>query len=242
MRRWLSSFVAIIAASLASAAVMSSAARAADTYYISPSEIDLLQILAPPPSPDSAAGKTDLQGVLAAVNSRTEASIKQAQDDDQRTVFRFADVMGPNFRAETLPLMAQLFQHVYEDGNAATLAAKTFFQRKRPFVVDPDIKIIVVQAPDFSYPSNHSTFGNESGILLAAMVPEKAVAIFARAADYAHNRVIAGVHFPSDVEAGRIAASVIDNALLHNPRFESDFAKAKSEVRAALGLTSAGNQ
>ena len=221
---------------------MSSAARAADTYYISPSEIDLLQILEPPPSPDSAAGKTDLQGVLAAVNSRTEASIKQAQDDDQRTVFRFADVMGPNFRAETLPLTAQLFQHVYEDGNAATLAAKTFFQRKRPFVVDSDIKIIVVQAPDFSYPSNHSTFGNESGILLAAMVPEKAVAIFARAADYAHNRVIAGVHFPSDVEAGRIAASVIDNALLHNPRFESDFAKAKSEVRAALGLTSAGNQ
>jgi acid phosphatase (class A) len=242
MRRWPLSFIALIAASLASAAVVSSAARAADTYYISPSEIDLLQILAPPPPPDSPAGKTDLQGVLAAVNSRTEASIKEAQDDDQRTVFRFADVMGPNFRAETLPLTAQLFQHVYEDGNAATLAAKTFFQRKRPFVVDPDIKIIVMQAPDFSYPSNHSTFGNESGILLAAMVPEKAVAIFARAADYAHNRVIAGVHFPSDVEAGRIAASVIDNALLHNSRFESDFAKAKSEVRAALGLNSTGNQ
>jgi acid phosphatase (class A) len=74
------------------------------------------------------------------------------------------------------------------------------------------------------------------------MVPENAVAIFARAAEYAHNRVVAGVHLPSDVEAGRIAASVIDNTLLHNPHFEADFAQAKTEVRTALGLPAAGNQ
>lgn len=158
MRRLLSSLIALIAASVAPAAL--SEAMAADPYYVGPAEIDLVHILAPPPTPDSPAGKADLQAVLAVVNSRTDAEIKQARDDDQRSVFRFADVMGGNFRAETLPLTAQLFQHVYEDGNGATLAAKSFFQRKRPFVVDPAIKIIVVQAPDFSYPSNHSTFGN----------------------------------------------------------------------------------
>src|SRR5580700_7753531 len=150
--------------------------------------------------------------------------------------------MGPNFRPESVPLAAQLFQHVYEDGSAATVAAKTYFKRQRPFVVDPDIQIIVVQAPDFSYPSNHSSFGYEAGILLAAMVPEKAAAIFQRAADYAHNRVIAGVHFPTDVEAGRIAASVIDNALLHDAHFRTDFERAKSEVRMALGLNAANGQ
>jgi acid phosphatase (class A) len=74
------------------------------------------------------------------------------------------------------------------------------------------------------------------------MVPENAVAIFARGAEYAHNRVVAGVHFPTDVEAGRISASVIDNTLLHNPHFEADFAQAKTEVRAALGLAATGNQ
>jgi acid phosphatase (class A) len=231
-------FVFLIAATLA----LSPAAKAADAFYLNPADVDLVHVLAPPPTEDSPAEATDLQAALAAVNSRTDAQIKAAQADDQRTVFRFADVMGANFRPENLPLAAQLFQHVYEDGNGATVAAKAYFKRRRPFVVDPEIQIIVVQAPDFSYPSNHSTFAYEAGILLAAMVPEKAAAIFQRAADYAHNRVIAGVHFPSDVEAGRISGSVIDNALLHNDHFRTDFERAKSEVRAALGLNAASSQ
>jgi acid phosphatase (class A) len=238
MHRSCNLFVSLIAAALA----VSPAAKAADAFYLNPADVDLVHVLAPPPTEDSPAEASDLQAALAAVNSRTDAQIKSAQADDQRTVFRFADVMGANFRPESLPLATQLFQHVYEDGNGATVAAKAFFKRRRPFVVDPEIQILVVQAPDFSYPSNHSTFAYEAGILLAAMVPEKAAAIFQRAADYAHNRVIAGVHFPSDVEAGRISGSVIDNALLHNDHFRTDFERAKSEVRAALGLNAASGQ
>jgi acid phosphatase (class A) len=230
--------VSLIAAALA----VSAAAQAEDAFYLNPAEVDLIHVLAPPPAPGSPAAITDLQIVLAAVQSRTAAQIEHAQADDHRVVFRFADVMGPNFRSENLPFATQFFQHIYHDGNAATFAAKTYFKRQRPFVVDPDIKIIVVQEPDFSYPSNHSTFAYEAGILLAAMVPEKAAAIFQRAADYAHNRVIAGVHFPTDVEAGRISGSVIDNTLLHDARFLTDFERAKSEVRAALGLNSAGSR
>ncbi len=46
-----------------------------------------------------------------------------------------------------------------------------------------------------SYPSGHATSAYATAILLAAMVPEKATAIFERADRYAENRVIAGVHY-----------------------------------------------
>jgi acid phosphatase (class A) len=50
------------------------------------------------------------------------------------------------------------------------------------------------------------------------------------------------VHFPTDVEAGRISGSVIDNTLLHDAHFLADFERAKSEVRTALGLNAITNQ
>jgi acid phosphatase (class A) len=73
-------------------------------------------------------------------------------------------------------------------------------------------------------------------ILLANMVPERAPAIFARADDWGRSRVVVGVHYPGDVEAARISGSVIDNVLLHDAGFMADFAKAKAEVRRAIGL------
>ncbi len=230
--------VSLIVAALA----VSTAAWAGDPYYIAPAQADLADILAPPPAQDSPEAKADLREVLAAVKSRTEAAIKHAQADDHKIVFRFADVMGPNFTPENLPFTAQFFQHVYEDGNVIVDTTKAHFQRQRPFVVDPAIKIIVVQKPDYSYPSNHSTFAYEAAILLSLMVPEKRVALFERAADYGHNRVLAGVHFPTDIEGGRITGSVIDNVLLHDARFLADFERSKAEVRAALGLQAANGR
>jgi acid phosphatase (class A) len=91
--------VSLIAAALA----VSSAAWAGDPYYIAPAQADLADILAPPPAPGSPAFKADLRAVLAAVKSRTEAAIAHARADDHKIVFRFADVMGPNFTRKTFP-------------------------------------------------------------------------------------------------------------------------------------------
>ena len=58
------------------------------------------------------------------------------------------------------------------------------------------------------------------------------------AVGYGANRMIAGTHFPSDLEAGRIAAAVIAEALLRDPRFQQDLGRARAEI-AAAGAASA---
>src|SRR5579859_6116344 len=79
-----------------SAAALQGLAPAHD-FYLDPSRVDLVHILAPPPAPDSPAGKADLQAVLDAQRTRTPAEVASARADVQLSVFRFADVMGPGF-------------------------------------------------------------------------------------------------------------------------------------------------
>jgi acid phosphatase (class A) len=91
----------------------------------------------------------------------------------------------------------------------------------------------------FSYPSGHATFGALTAILLAQMVPEKHDALMARGWDYGRARVVNGVHFPTDVEAGRIAATVMVALMMQNAHFRAELAEAKAELRSVLGLASA---
>ena len=60
--------------------------------------------------------------------------------------------------------------------------------------------------------------------------------IFARAREYGHNRIVGGVHFPTDDEAGRLTASVIAAVMFGSPAFRADLDAARAELRAALGL------
>ena len=210
--------------------------RLAPEYYVHPSEVDLIHILAPPPAIDSFQGKADLQAVLDAQRARTPAQVESARADACLSIIRFADVMGPGFKAANLPLTIIFFEHVFSDDQHSIQPAKKYFNRPRPFVTDPRVSAIVERQNNPSYPSGHATFAYVAAILLADMVPERAPQIFERAATYADGRVIGGVHYPSDLEAGRISASVIDNALLHNPRALADLAQSKVEVRTAMGL------
>jgi acid phosphatase (class A) len=201
-------------------------AEARDTYYVAPSQVSLSKIIQSPPAADSQAQKDDLKAVLDAQKA-----------DNIVTLFAFvSDVLGPNFNKEKLVVATPFFERVFADQIEACLEVKEHFNRKRPFVIDPGINPVVKQADNPSYPSGHSTTGYVYTVILSMIVPEKAQALFDRAAIYGRNRVIAGVHFPTDVEAGKISAAVIANALIQQPLFMRDFERAKKEIRQALGL------
>ncbi len=206
-------------------------------YYAADDHLDLAGILAPPPVAGSAAQQQDMATVLADQAARTLEEIAQAQGDAQITIYRFADVLGDGFHSGSLPKTEALFQAVGEDSKDLVSAAKDHWQRPRPFVVSPNVHPIVQQPANGAYPSGHATFGYLTAILLSRMVPEKAAALFARGRQYGENRIVAGVHYPSDVESGRISASVIAAGLFNDPAFMKDFEAAKIELRQTLGYT-----
>jgi acid phosphatase (class A) len=71
-------------------------------------------------------------------------------------------------------------------------------------------------------------------ILLAEMVPEQRSALFAFGWKYGDARVVSGVHFPSDVEAGRILGSLLVETMQRDARFRADLRVAREELREVL--------
>jgi acid phosphatase (class A) len=87
-----------------------------------------------------------------------------------------------------------------------------------------------------SYPSGHAAFAAVCAILLSDMVPGKRAQLFARAADFDHSRLIVGAHFPTDLDAGRVAGTIAAALMMQNAAFQRDYAAARLQLRAALGL------
>jgi acid phosphatase (class A) len=86
-----------------------------------------------------------------------------------------------------------------------------------------------------SYPSGHAAYGWTVAMVLARVAPERAPALIARASEYAESRIVCGVHFPTDIEAGRILAVAVVDRLLASRQFQADLAAARAEYsRIAL--------
>ncbi|MGC1549485.1 MAG: phosphatase PAP2 family protein [Rhodanobacter sp.] len=213
------------------------ATLAADGSGQTTTVVDLAQWLSPPPAAGSPAAQEDLRTVLATQKMRTPADDQAAKADSERSVFRFADVLGTDFQPAALPRTAAFFERVAQLDKDTVKVAKSYWKHPRPSDVSSDVHPLSKEKPnDWSYPSGHATFGYTAAILLVNMLPEKRAEIFERADVYAQHRVVMGVHFPSDVAAGRVAGTVIAARLLADPAWQADFNAARDELRKALAL------
>jgi len=200
-------------------------------------EINLLNLLPPPPANDSAQMKAELGEILTVQVTRTPEMAARAVADAEENVWRFSDVIdNPKFTKENLPKFSAFFDRIVETEGAVVDPAKDVWKRPRPHLYSDLVKPIVPLSKSGSYPSGHTTLGTLMGIVLSNMVPEKRPVIMARAWEYGHNRVVGGIHYASDIEAGRIAGTVIAETIMTHDDYKSEYEGAKAELRAALGL------
>ena len=199
--------------------------------------VEVSNLLPPPPAAGSAAARQDLDAVLAVQKSRTAQEMAAAKADVEHSMFRFADAIGLTAQPSTLPKTAAFFERVAKFDKAQVKQAKAYFHRPRPSVVSSEVHPLSKDKPDdWSYPSGHATFGYTTAVLLANMLPEKRAEIFARADLYAQHRIVMGAHFPSDLEAGKLAGTVIAAQILRDAQWQGDYNAARGELRKALGL------
>jgi acid phosphatase (class A) len=201
--------------------------------FIAPDSLDLRALLSAPPAAGSPAARAELDEVLALQATRTPAQAARCEQIEHETIWLFgADVLGAWFTEAKLPKVAALFAQVREDFIPLNRAAKAVWPRRRPPFVDERIKPCVELTDSGAYPSGHGIQSSLWAALLSELAPAHAAAFQQRAAETRRFKLLSGVHYASDLEAGRLVGEAMARAMLKSPALKQALTEARTEIAA----------
>jgi acid phosphatase (class A) len=207
--------------------------------YLSEEEMpNSLELLSPPPEIASRAYEIDLEYAKRAVESSDKVRfLKAASDADLSFPFaakNFEAVLEIEIDEQKTPKLYTLMRRVMTDAGLSTYAAKNYYNRVRPFVVNsektctPDQEEILKKVG--SFPSGHAAVGCAWSLILIEIFPHNREVILKRGRDFGESRIICNAHWHSDVEMGRIMGKATAECLFVNRNFQKDLEGVKKEV------------
>ena len=191
----------------------------------------LLHSIPASPAPGSDIDQSDLAAVLGVQAARTPADIAEAKYDEHFRLGMISNVLDPSFKEENYAKAFALLQHVDQDEYLLNSTLKKEYRRPRPYQAHHEVKPLF-EVKDYSYPSGHASGSRTLALVLALYFPEKKADLLRRSDAVGRSRVVAGVHYPSDVEQGKKLADALVEALNSNAAFQKDLADAQAELKA----------
>ena len=202
---------------------------------------DSLALVPPPPADDTAAKAADVEAYRTTRALRDTARWELATQDADLT---FPNAAGTYSCAVGAPITEAATPHLYmllrrtldrrrrrhRSGEAEVHAQAPLRRVRRRRPAHPATKGYLRN--DGSYPSGHSSLGWTWALLLAELAPDRDDAILARGFAYGQSRVVCGVHWQSDVNAGRVVGAGVVARLHDDPAFRADFEAARKELDA----------
>ncbi|WP_306591002.1 phosphatase PAP2 family protein [Geothrix sp. 21YS21S-4] len=176
------------------------------------------EFLGPFPKADSDDGKADLAIVLWHQRTRTAPEVERALSEVKLGLGAYSTALGRAGDGARFPRTAALLDLAGKDVKAVTDELKQHFQRPRPYAADPRVQPAVERETSPSYPSGHATRGLVYALVLAELAPERRDALLVRGRQVGVDRVIGGVHYPSDIEAGQRLALKLASEWLAKPQ------------------------
>ena len=147
--------------------------------YLSDAEPNYLLLLPPYPALDSKQDKIDVATFRQMQVSDSSARWRLAEADDRMTYARFSGALGIDLDAGKLPIVVHLLNRMERDALDTAFAAKSHFNRPRPFQRFAVAHVCGADTPPkpeahpnggssaSSYPSGHSAFGWSAALTLA---------------------------------------------------------------------------
>ena len=200
-------------------------------------------ILPPPPEDSTPAGLADLSVLLYVQAQRTPDQVKLAVEmADGPSVFALGrEIFGDWFNRENLPKTADILRQTSKAASPVLHAAKKNWHRPRPYVRSNLISPVVAKSSDAgSYPSGHCFGLAVPEFVLSAAFPEHAAAFDASIHRMMWGRIIGGVHYPTDTEAGRLLAKDVVGKMLKTKAMTDAIETIRAEAAPFISKAAAG--
>ncbi|WP_408096583.1 phosphatase PAP2 family protein [Peredibacter sp. HCB2-198] len=168
-----------------------------DLIILSPFEID--KVIGSFPAPGSVEESEDLEVLRQYQENRTRRDCQAASQQESATLGSLFGHLLTKSQVEELSIE---FLKQYGEAGGNAYLAKKLYGRPRPYLSHRDLKPCIKKETSESYPSGHATVARVFARLLAHRFPKRAEAFINAANQAALNRVIGGVHYPSDINAG----------------------------------------
>lgn len=186
--------------------------------YLRHDSVDLSDFPAPPIA-GSELDLADLAQVTHWQQSRTAEDCARAHQESHgyATSF-FGEPYGP-LNSYEAQLLVDFQERMFKEVNYFSRILKQRYSRLRPFARDERINPCIPLHHSNAYPSGHAAISYVAAHTFAMIYPARAQAFWQRAREISLGRVIGGVHYPLDIEAGTLLGQRIHAALLQSPEF-----------------------
>jgi acid phosphatase (class A) len=200
---------------------------------LSPALID------PPLKENSSQRKKEVNYIVNLQNNLDIKEFDQAfkeRELDQKVTEEILSAVHPALTKKQNPELYEFLTQIAETTFVVVNNTKNYWNIKRPYLAEKKVKALIPFVNNPSYPSGHTTASYVYANILGQLIPQKRAEFMAIAAKIAQHRVLAGMHYPSDLDGGRQLALLIVGALMENSDFQSDFKKVKKNLKLAENL------
>lgn len=214
-----------------------------ETYAITQTWARLVT-LAPPP-PDSAGDCDRVVKAMALCDEQRLQLIKSQSGDWTNVVAPLVQLLPganePGVKwAKDWTHLSLMLHVALSDLQCGLYMFKAYFMRGRPYQERSSIVPVLDLPPHPAYPGGHAAQARTAALLLGALFTgdrdnaQLRDDLIKAADEVALNRVIAGIHYPTDSDAGRELADQFVPLLMANPLFRELMDAAIQDLEQAL--------